>query len=158
MPGRITARAARNERIEPADRQDRIENADAAEPIENAEAAEPSDPIDSTEPTDPIDSADPLLAIDSTESSDQSDNVELCFERLIVQMLMPRRGRSYTTVRSGSRVRRCSCMSRTTVAPSPTADATRLIDPSRTSPAANTPGMLASSGSGSRSLSQFTPG
>ena len=36
--------------------------------------------------------------------------------------------------------RRYSCMRRTTVAPSPTADATRMIEPSRTSPAANTPG------------------
>ena len=33
-------------------------------------------------------------------------------------------------------------------APSPTAEATRLTDPWRTSPAANTPGRLVSSGSG----------
>ena len=43
-------------------------------------------------------------------------------------------------------------MSRTTVAPSPTADATRLIEPYRTSPAANTPGMLVSSIMRSRCL------
>ena len=34
--------------------------------------------------------------------------------------------------------------------PSPTAAATRLTDRQRTSPAANTPGMLVSSGSGAR--------
>ena len=38
-----------------------------------------------------------------------------------------------------------SCTMRTTVAPSPTAEATRLIEPCRASPAANTPGMLVSS-------------
>ena len=37
---------------------------------------------------------------------------------------------------------------RTAIAPSPTAEATRLIEPERTSPAANTPGRLVSSGSG----------
>src|SRR5262249_49493633 len=38
----------------------------------------------------------------------------------------------------------------TTIEPSPTADATRVIPPARTSPAANTPGTLVSRGSGSR--------
>lgn len=47
--------------------------------------------------------------------------------------------------------RRCSCSKRTTVPPSPTAAATRLIEPCRTSPAANTPGTLVSSVKGSRS-------
>src|SRR5215831_7047651 len=45
---------------------------------------------------------------------------------------------------------RYSCASRTSIAPSPTADATRFIAPARTSPAANAPGTLVSSGSGSR--------
>jgi hypothetical protein len=57
---------------------------------------------------------------------------------------------AYGATRSGSSARRCSCTRRTTVAPSPTAEATRLIDPCRTSPAAKTPGMLVSSGKGSR--------
>jgi hypothetical protein len=35
--------------------------------------------------------------------------------------------------------------------PSPTAAATRFIDPARTSPAAKTPGTLVSNGSGRRS-------
>src|SRR5206468_4890615 len=43
-----------------------------------------------------------------------------------------------------------SCARRTTIEPSPTAEATRFIAPDRTSPAANTPGMLVSSVSGSR--------
>ncbi len=47
--------------------------------------------------------------------------------------------------------RRCSCTKRTTVPPSPTAAATRFIEPCRTSPAANTPGTLVSSVKGSRS-------
>src|SRR5205085_9639580 len=38
------------------------------------------------------------------------------------------------------------CKAATTCAPSPTAAATRLVDPERTSPIANTPGRLASSG------------
>src|SRR4029077_682483 len=38
----------------------------------------------------------------------------------------------------------------TYIAPSPTADATRFIDSSRTSPAENTPGMLVSRGIGAR--------
>src|SRR5215207_1733838 len=37
----------------------------------------------------------------------------------------------------------------TAIAPSPTAEAQRLIEPERTSPAANTPGMLVSSKNGS---------
>src|SRR4051812_15135637 len=37
------------------------------------------------------------------------------------------------------------------MAPSPTAEATRLMEPRRTSPATNTPGSLDSSGSGARS-------
>src|SRR5271169_4056289 len=38
------------------------------------------------------------------------------------------------------------CNAATTCAPSPTAAATRLIEPARTSPIANTPGRLVSSG------------
>src|SRR4029453_15352681 len=44
---------------------------------------------------------------------------------------------------------RYSCASRTTIDPSPTADATRFIAPARTSPAAKTPGTLVSRGNGS---------
>src|SRR3712207_7957143 len=40
------------------------------------------------------------------------------------------------------------------MAPSPTAEATRLIEPLRTSPAANTPGRLVSSRYGSRASSR----
>ena len=47
-----------------------------------------------------------------------------------------------------------SWASRTTVAPSPTADATRLIDRYLASPAANTPGIDVSSGSGARASGQ----
>jgi hypothetical protein len=43
--------------------------------------------------------------------------------------------------------RRCSCTSRTAIAPSPTAAATRRADPLRTSPAANTPGRVVCSAS-----------
>ena len=46
------------------------------------------------------------------------------------------------------------CTSWTAIDPSPTADATRLIDWSRTSPATNTPGRLVSSEKGSRSSRQ----
>ena len=45
---------------------------------------------------------------------------------------------------------RYSWTSRTTIDPSPTADATRFMAPARTSPAANTPGTLVSRESGSR--------
>ena len=45
------------------------------------------------------------------------------------------------------------CTSSTAIEPSPTAEATRLIDWSRTSPAAKTPGMLVSSANGSRCFS-----
>src|SRR5437868_251106 len=41
---------------------------------------------------------------------------------------------------------RNACKAATTCAPSPTAAATRLTDPARTSPIANTPGRLVSSG------------
>src|SRR5258708_11372649 len=41
---------------------------------------------------------------------------------------------------------RKACSAATTCAPSPTAAATRLTDPARTSPIANTPGRLVSSG------------
>src|SRR6516165_4328164 len=44
-----------------------------------------------------------------------------------------------------------SCISWIAVAPSPTADATRLTERERASPAANTPGMLVSKKKGSRS-------
>ena len=67
-PDRITARTARNERIEASDRH---------EPIENAEAADPIDPTDSTEPIDPIESTEPLLAMQSSEFSDRTDHLEL---------------------------------------------------------------------------------
>src|ERR1700724_4086757 len=43
---------------------------------------------------------------------------------------------------------RAVCSSAPTTAPSPMAAPTRLTDPDRTSPAANTPGMLVSSDSG----------
>jgi hypothetical protein len=46
---------------------------------------------------------------------------------------------------AGARVR-YSCSWRMTIEPSPTADATRLTEPCRASPAANTPGMLVSNG------------
>ena len=42
-----------------------------------------------------------------------------------------------------------SCTERTALEPSPTAAATRFIEPLRTSPAANTPGTDVSNGSGS---------
>ena len=45
-------------------------------------------------------------------------------------------------------VGQCSCTRRTAIEPSPTAEATRLIEPLRTSPTANMPGRLVSSGSG----------
>ena len=45
---------------------------------------------------------------------------------------------------------RYSCTNWTAIAPSPTADATRLTEPERTSPAANTPGRLVSSRNGGR--------
>lgn len=43
---------------------------------------------------------------------------------------------------------RYSCTERMQTLPSPTADAIRLTEPYRTSPTANTPGMLVSNGSG----------
>jgi len=46
---------------------------------------------------------------------------------------------------------RYPCTSRTAVAPSPTAEATRLIERKRLSPAAKTPGLEVSSGRGARS-------
>src|SRR5262245_21817465 len=45
---------------------------------------------------------------------------------------------------------RYSCARRTTIAPSPTAEATRFIAPARRSPAAKSPGTLGSSVRGSR--------
>ena len=48
-----------------------------------------------------------------------------------------------------------SCTNWTAIAPSPTADATRLTDPDRTSPAANTPGRLVSSMNGGRRAVQW---
>src|SRR5215204_3911613 len=47
-------------------------------------------------------------------------------------------------------VARCSCTERTALDPSPTAAATRFIEPLRTSPTANTPGTDVSNGSGAR--------
>ena len=49
---------------------------------------------------------------------------------------------------------RYSCTNWTAIDPSPTAEATRLTEPDRTSPAANTPGRLVSSRNGSRPLAQ----
>ena len=49
---------------------------------------------------------------------------------------------------------RNSCTNWTAIDPSPTADATRLIEPDRTSPAANTPGRLVSSRNGLRPLAR----
>src|SRR5262252_288611 len=49
---------------------------------------------------------------------------------------------------------RYSCTNRTAIAPSPTADATRLTDSGRTSPAAKTPARLVSSKNGCRELLQ----
>ncbi|MEH2012632.1 MAG: hypothetical protein V7K65_14160 [Nostoc sp.] len=46
----------------------------------------------------------------------------------------------------------------TAIAPSPTAEATRLTEPCRTSPAANEPGTLVSKKNGSRSQVQPTGG
>lgn len=43
-----------------------------------------------------------------------------------------------------------SCTNWTAIAPSPTDDATRLTEPDRTSPAANTPGWLVSRSNGCR--------
>ena len=56
--------------------------------------------------------------------------------------------------RSDQRVARTSWTNCTTMDPSPTAAATRLADPERTSPAANTPGRLVSSKNGGRRLRQ----
>jgi DNA ligase-1 len=53
----------------------------------------------------------------------------------------------------GTRLPACSrysCTSRTDIEPSPTADATRLIEPLRTSPTANTPGWVVSRNIGGR--------
>jgi hypothetical protein len=72
LPDRITARTARNERIEPTDRQ---------EPIENTDTADPIDPTESAEPIDPIESTEPLLAIERNDSSDHRDHFELPDDR-----------------------------------------------------------------------------
>src|SRR5512144_556901 len=50
---------------------------------------------------------------------------------------------------------RYSCTNWTTIAPSPTAEAMRLTEPDRTSPAANTPGRLVSSRKGGRRAVQW---
>ena len=65
---------------------------------------------------------------------------QVCESRDSAQLAGPRRHASL----------RYLCTSSTAIDPSPTADATRLIDWSRTSPAAKTPGMLVSSAYGSR--------
>src|SRR2546423_11231743 len=57
---------------------------------------------------------------------------------------------SYRGARWGQRSFRCSWTNCTAIDPSPTADATRLTDPDRTSPAANTPGRLVSRKNGGR--------
>ena len=51
-----------------------------------------------------------------------------------------------------------SCANRTAIAPSPTAEAMRFIDPARTSPAANTPGTDVSSDRGGTSSGQSAGG
>ena len=51
-------------------------------------------------------------------------------------------GRSQLTGRARTDSLRYSWMSCTAIDPVPTADATRLMEPWRTSPAANTPGVL----------------
>ncbi len=84
-----------------------------------------------------------------------------------VWLVRPRPGSlPFATRRSGSRIHSLrgpapaipesqpastSCTNRTTIVPSPTAPATRLAAPARTSPAANTPGRVVSSRCGSRS-------
>src|SRR3954447_22881796 len=50
---------------------------------------------------------------------------------------------------------RYSCTNWTAIAPSPTGEATRLTDPERTSPAANTPRRLVSRRKGVRARSQW---
>src|SRR6188508_293704 len=49
------------------------------------------------------------------------------------------------------------CTKETAIEPSPTADATRLMLPARTSPTANTPGRLVSSKYGARARGHFAP-
>ena len=63
------------------------------------------------------------------------------------QIDAPARGAADASIQVSARY---SCARRTTIDPSPTAEATRFIAPARTSPAANTPGTLVSRGSGSR--------
>jgi hypothetical protein len=54
-------------------------------------------------------------------------------------------------MRRGCTIRaRCSATNRTAIPPSPTAGATILVDPDRTSPTANTPGRLVSTKNGAR--------
>src|SRR5207244_7453205 len=55
----------------------------------------------------------------------------------------------------GYRSLRYSWTSMTAIDPSPTAEATRLAEPERTSPAANTPGWLVSSSNGGRRAVQW---
>ena len=57
-------------------------------------------------------------------------------------------------VGGGHSVSRYRCTNMTAMAPSPTADATRLADSARTSPAAKTPGTLVSRWYGGRSSGQ----
>jgi hypothetical protein len=57
-----------------------------------------------------------------------------------------------------ARLRQPQWTTATTIDPSPMAAAQRLTDPQRTSPAANTPGRLVSSGSGSLGSGQRPPG
>jgi hypothetical protein len=54
------------------------------------------------------------------------------------------------TARAGDQNARYWCTDRTDADPSPTAAATRLVDPDRRSPTANRPGWLVSKGSGDR--------
>jgi hypothetical protein len=74
------------------------------------------------------------------------------------RILSPTRARPPTPGRGGTRTaQRCqwvnarySCTDRTAADPSPTADATRLVEPERRSPTANSPEKLVSYGSGRR--------
>jgi hypothetical protein len=72
-------------------------------------------------------------------------------QRRLQAALEPNTTRVSQAPAAGQSERRYWWIIRTAIAPSPTAEATRLIEPERTSPAANTPGRLVSSGSGGRS-------
>src|SRR4051795_3178556 len=96
------------------------------------------------------------------------DELPVPLDIVLVHIDVPRRAeeplhlRDPCHVPSSSLVRhrvvaRCSCTRRTAMEPSPTAEATRLTEPLRTSPAANTPGRLVSSSSGGGRGSSSAP-